>query len=167
MARTKKSRIPDLGRPEVTELEFGRTTHRVADVEPMDVDGVRTMTIGTIGWGIVAIALLPFWGNLQEQGRTWWLWTAIAGLGLGLMGIEFCKRRRDALLERQAEAPEAKKTPEVTTTPRAAKAAKPAKPAKAPRAEKTRAPRAQQAEVAPPAESSEPTERPIGRRRRN
>ncbi|MCL3838578.1 hypothetical protein [Aeromicrobium duanguangcaii] len=158
MASTKRPRIPDLGRPEVTELEFGRTTHRVAEVEPMDVDGVRTMTIGTIGWGIVAIALLPFWGNLQDQGRTWWLWTAIAGLGLGLMGIEYCKRRRDALLERQAEAPEAKQTPEVTKTPRAEKT---------PKTEKTRAPRAQQAEVAPPAESSEPTERPIGRRRRN
>jgi hypothetical protein len=103
MARTKRSRIPDLGRPEVTELEFGRTTHRVAAVEPMDVDGVRTMTVGTIGWGIVAVALLPFWGNLQDQGRTWWLWTAIAGLGLGLMGIEFCKRRRDALQDRPAE----------------------------------------------------------------
>ncbi|GAA3542682.1 hypothetical protein AFL01nite_10020 [Aeromicrobium flavum] len=103
MAREKRSRIPDLGRPEVTELEFGRTTHRVAAVEPMDVDGVRTMTVGTIGWGIVAVALLPFWGNLQDQGRTWWLWTAIAGLGLGLMGIEFCKRRRDALHDRPAE----------------------------------------------------------------
>jgi len=154
MARTKRSRIPDLGRPEVTELEFGRTTHRVAEVEPMDVDGVRTMTVGTIGWGIVAIALLPFWGNLQEQGRTWWLWTAIAGLGLGLMGIEFCKRRRDALLERGAETPEA-----------------PAVAPKAPAAEKkaTRSP-AKQAETVRPAEkteSSEPTERPIGRRRRN
>ncbi|SKB08087.1 hypothetical protein [Aeromicrobium choanae] len=105
MARQKRSRIPDLGRPEVTELEFGRTTHRVAEVEPMDVDGVRTMTIGTIAWGVVALALLPFWGNLQDQGRTWWLWTAFAGLGLGLMGIEFCKRRRDALAERAATAP--------------------------------------------------------------
>ncbi|MET0467459.1 MAG: hypothetical protein ABWZ87_01830 [Aeromicrobium sp.] len=105
MARQKRSRIPDLGRPEVTELEFGKTTHRVAEVEPMDVDGVRTMTIGTIAWGVVALALLPFWGNLQDQGRTWWLWTAFAGLGLGLMGIEFCKRRRDALAEREATAP--------------------------------------------------------------
>ena len=161
MARTKRSRIPDLGRPEVTELEFGRTTHRVAEVEPMDVDGVRTMTVGTIGWGIVAIALLPFWGNLQEQGRTWWLWTAIAGLGLGLMGIEFCKRRRDALLERRAETAEA---PAVAKAP----AAKPVAAPKA-RPERTRAARPQ-AEVAKPvekAESSEPTERPIGRRRRN
>jgi len=159
MARQKRSRIPDLGRPEVTEVEFGRTTHRVAEVEPMDVDGVRTMTIGTIAWGVVAVALLPFWGNLQDQGRTWWLWTAFAGLGLGLMGIEFCKRRRDVLAEREATAPvqtvipidelpedlstTSTVTPEATATPEAA-----------PKAE--------------PAATDEPrTDRPVGRRRRS
>lgn len=142
MARTKKSRIPDLGRPEFTELEFGRTTHRVAEVEPMDVNGVRTMTIGTIAWGIIAIALLPFWGNLQDQGRTWWLWTAIAGLGLGLMGIEFCKRRRDSLLVERDEP-----TPAVDPEPTVEAAADTA-PASA------------------QSESADTTERPVGRRRR-
>src|SRR5688500_18577087 len=56
----RAARRHELGRPEVTELEIGSTTHRVAEVEPMDVDGVRTMTVGTIIWGVVAVALLPF-----------------------------------------------------------------------------------------------------------
>lgn len=99
----KQSRIPDLGRPDITEVEFGRTTHKVATVEPLDVDGVRTMTVGTVLWGVAVLALLPFWGNLQDTGRAWWLWAAIAGLGLGLMGIEFCKRRRDALAAQPTE----------------------------------------------------------------
>ncbi len=107
MARSKRSRIPDLGRPEITELEIGKKTHKVAAVEPMDVDGVRTMTVGTALWAIATLALLPFWGTLQDSGRTWWLWAAIAGLGLGLMGIEFCKRRRDALLHAAEAAAEA------------------------------------------------------------
>lgn len=93
----RAARRHELGRPEVTELEIGSTTHRVAEVEPMDVDGVRTMTVGTIIWGVVAVALLPFLGTLEERGQTWWMWTALAGLGLGLIGIEYCRRRRNVL----------------------------------------------------------------------
>ncbi len=91
------ARRHEFGRPELTEIELGKTTHKVAEVEPMDVDGVRTMTVGTIIWGVVAIALLPFLGNLENDGRTWWMWTAVAGFGLGLIGLEYCRRRRNAL----------------------------------------------------------------------
>lgn len=159
MVREKRSRVPDLGRPEVTELEFRKTTHRVAEVEPLDVDGVRTMTVGTVAWGIIALALLPFWGNLQDQGRTWWLWTAIAGLGLGLMGIEFCKRRRDLAAERPVAASEIKTTAPKKTPER--KTLEAPRPAEAP-------PRTDP--VAPPvAEEPAPKvdpDRPVGRRRR-
>lgn len=93
----RAARRHEFGRPEVTELEIGRTTHRVAEVEPMDVDGVRTMTVGTIIWGVLGVALLPFLGNLEQDDRTWWLWTSVAGFGLGLIGIEYCRRRRNAL----------------------------------------------------------------------
>ncbi|MGH3458173.1 DUF2530 domain-containing protein [Aeromicrobium sp.] len=95
--RERSARRHELGRPEVTELEIGSTTHRVAEVEPMDVDGVRTMTVGTIAWGVLAVAMLPFLGTLDKLDRTWWVWTAVAGLGLGLIGIEYCRRRRNAL----------------------------------------------------------------------
>ena len=39
-------------------------------------------------------ACCPFWGALQDSGRTWWLWTCLAGFGLGLCGLEYCRRRR-------------------------------------------------------------------------
>lgn len=93
----KAARRHEFGRPEITELEIGKKTHKVADVEPMDVDGVRTMTVGTIVWGVITIALLPFIGALEADGRTWWVWTSLAGFGLGLIGIEYCRRRRSAL----------------------------------------------------------------------
>lgn len=96
----RAARRHELGRPEVTELEIGRTTHRVAEVEPMDLDGVRTMTIGTILWGVAALALVPFYGALSDRGDDWWLWTALAGFGLGCIGIEYCRRRRHALEHR-------------------------------------------------------------------
>jgi hypothetical protein len=93
----RAARRHELGRPDVEEFEIGRTTHKVAAVEPMDVDGVRTMTVGTILWGVAAVALIPFLGTLESQQRTWWLWASLAGLGLGLIGIEYCRRRRNAL----------------------------------------------------------------------
>ena len=93
----RRARIHELGRPEVTEIEIGRTTRRVAKVEPMDLDGVRTMTIGTSLWCFVVLALLPFLGRLEAAGHAWWFWTAVAGFGLGLVGIEYCLVRRNAL----------------------------------------------------------------------
>lgn len=93
----RATRRHQFGRPEVTEIELGHTTHKVAQVEPMDVDGVRTMTVGTIAWGVAVIALLPFLGTLSESDRSWWIWTCIAGFGLGLIGLEYCRRRRNAL----------------------------------------------------------------------
>jgi hypothetical protein len=77
---------------------IGRKTYLVADVAPLDVDGIRTLIVGTALWGVAFVALLPFYGRLDEQGRAWWLWTCLAGFGLGLMGLEVCRRRaqRDA-----------------------------------------------------------------------
>lgn len=77
----------------------------VADVPPLDVDGVRTVQVGTALWAIAFVALLPFYGSLQESGRLWWLWTCSAGLSMGLFGIEYCKRRRDRLAEQEATPP--------------------------------------------------------------
>ena len=93
----RAARRHELGRPDLTEVEFRGTTHKVAEVEPMDLDGVRTMTVGTILWGVAALALVPFLGTLEADGRSWWLWTALAGFGLGLIGIEYCRLRRNAL----------------------------------------------------------------------
>jgi hypothetical protein len=76
--------------------EIGNRTFIVADLEPMDVDGVRTVEVGTAVWLIGFIALLPFYGRLEESGNEWWLWTCLAGFGLGLFGLEYCRRRRKA-----------------------------------------------------------------------
>lgn len=76
----------------------------VADVAPLDVDGVRTVEVGTALWAVAFVALLPFYGSLQESGRLWWLWTCTAGLALGLFGIEYCRRRRNARREEPAAA---------------------------------------------------------------
>ena len=74
--------------------EIGRRTLRIAEVEPLDLDGVRTLEVGTALWLLGFLALLPFYGRLVDTGNVWWLWTCLAGFGLGLFGVEFCRRRR-------------------------------------------------------------------------
>jgi hypothetical protein len=80
----------------VTQHEIGSRTYIVADVEPLDVDGVRTVEVGSALWLLGFLALLPFYGRLADDGRLWWLWTCLTGFGLGLLGLEYCRRRRRA-----------------------------------------------------------------------
>lgn len=77
-----------------TVHEIGNRTYLVADVEPLDLDGVRTVEVGTVLWLVAFLAMLPFYGSLEESGRLWWLWACMAGFGLGLFGIEICRKRR-------------------------------------------------------------------------
>ena len=77
--------------------EIGRRRFVVADVEPLDVDGVRTVAVGTALWALAFVLLLPFYGRLEESGRVWWLWTCVAGFGLGVMGWDYTRRRRRTL----------------------------------------------------------------------
>ncbi|SFC88355.1 Protein of unknown function [Nocardioides terrae] len=72
---------------------IGRRTYLIADVAPLDVDGVRTIAAGTALWALAFVGLLPFYGRLDDSGRVWWLWTCLAGFGLGLLGLEVCRRR--------------------------------------------------------------------------
>ena len=84
---------------QTTQHEIGNRTYIVAQVAPLDVDGVRTTEVGVAVWLIAFVAMLPFYGALEDSGRTWWLWTCMAGFGLGLFGLEYCRRRRKARAE--------------------------------------------------------------------
>ncbi|MGA8847234.1 MAG: DUF2530 domain-containing protein [Nocardioides sp.] len=85
------------------EHEFRNKTYLIADVEPLDVDGVRTVEIGTVLFFVAFVALLPFYGQLEGDGRAWWLWTCLTGVGLGLLGLEYCRRRRRVRLSQQGD----------------------------------------------------------------
>lgn len=89
--------IHQLGRPDITELELGKKTHKVAAVEPMDLDGVATMTVGTIVWIVAAVVLFVMRGDLADDGHTWWIAVALTGAALGVVGIFYCQRRKVAL----------------------------------------------------------------------
>jgi hypothetical protein len=76
--------------------------HRPAP-EPLDVDAVSVVTAGTALFGIAGLLLLVFGRTwLADHGRTGWLGVCAAGFGLGLIGIWFCRRRRNRLGRRGA-----------------------------------------------------------------
>ena len=86
----------DLRDDQPGQRALGNRTFAVADVAPLDVDGVRTVEVGVALWLLDFLALLPYYGRLEDAGRVWWLWTCLAGFGLGLFGLEYCRRRRRA-----------------------------------------------------------------------
>ena len=63
--------------------------------EPLETDEVRVVAAGTLLWVLALLVLLPFAGRLAAAGRSWWLWTCLLGILLGLAGIVYCRRRRD------------------------------------------------------------------------
>lgn len=69
----------------------------VADVEPLDVSGTRSVALGTAIWLTALALLLPFTGRLRDDGNLDWLWTCAAGVGLGLFGLWYCRRRAQAM----------------------------------------------------------------------
>ncbi|MGN6130791.1 MAG: DUF2530 domain-containing protein [Nocardioidaceae bacterium] len=93
---------------QVRTRTVGNRTYLVADVEPLDVDGTRTVAVGTGLWLLAFVLLLPFYGELQQSHRLWVLWTCLAGFGLGVLGWDYCRRRRkrrQALLAGPSEDP--------------------------------------------------------------
>jgi hypothetical protein len=92
------------GHPPIDSIHIqGKAYVTAKEVQPLDVDGVRTIGVGVVIWLIAFVALLPFYSTLQDNGRGWWLWTCMAGFGLGLLGVEYCRRRRNRLAARPPE----------------------------------------------------------------
>ncbi|MFC9424802.1 DUF2530 domain-containing protein [Streptomyces sp. NPDC056987] len=76
--------------------------------EPLEGPVVGTVTGGTIIWFVLFLVQLPFYGWYSDHGHAWWIWTCLAGAGLGLIGIWYV-RGRDAALKRAAATAEAAK----------------------------------------------------------
>ncbi len=69
--------------------------------EPLEGNVVATVTGGTALWFVLFLVQLPFYGWFADHGHLWWLWTCLAGGGLGLIGVWYV-RARDAALRRAA-----------------------------------------------------------------
>ena len=58
---------------------------------------------GLVAWAVAGLALLPFWGWLEEHDHTDWFWICLAGFLWGIPGLltmlrhDAHRRRRRAL----------------------------------------------------------------------
>jgi hypothetical protein len=50
--------------------------------------------IGTVAWAVLAVVAWIAYDTLEDDGRGWWLWSAVSGFVLGLMGLWIVQRRR-------------------------------------------------------------------------
>jgi Protein of unknown function (DUF2530) len=99
-------RVPDpdpfSGRPPIDQIEIGHKTYITAKVQPLDVTGVRTVTVGAALWLVALVLCAIRYPALRDDGHGWWLWTCVAGFALGLLGLEYCRRRRRRLASQPA-----------------------------------------------------------------
>lgn len=71
-----------------------RPVLRNVEVEPLDLDGVNSVIVGSAAWVIALVFVLVRYSHLEATGRGWWLYSVLAGLALGLIGLVYCIRRR-------------------------------------------------------------------------
>jgi len=58
----------------------------------MAVDGRKVVMFGTALFFVAFVALLPLWNWLGEHDHRVWLWTALAGWVLGLLGLPLIRK---------------------------------------------------------------------------
>ncbi len=71
--------------------------------EPLEGPVVATVVGGTILWFALFLVQLPFYAWFDDRGWAWWVWTCLAGAGLGLIGIWYVRGRDAAIRRAKAE----------------------------------------------------------------
>jgi fatty acid desaturase len=71
-----------------------KDSERRPDPAPVKTDDRKAVLVGLVLWLIALGALLLFLAPLLADGRQWWLWTAVVGLGVGLILLVVTHRRR-------------------------------------------------------------------------
>jgi hypothetical protein len=78
-----------------SQLARGELKH--AEVEPLDVSGIPSVLVGIAAWVVALVVLLVFRDDLERDGNEWWLWVAVTGLALGVIGLAYCRHRWAAI----------------------------------------------------------------------
>ncbi|MGV8912601.1 MAG: DUF2530 domain-containing protein [Rhodoglobus sp.] len=71
-----------------------KDSERRPDPEPVETDDRKAMLVGVGLWVLGLAVLLIFIEPLNAAGNLWWLWAAVAGLVLGLIGLVYTHVRR-------------------------------------------------------------------------
>lgn len=73
-------------------------------IEPDPDDGVAAVTVGLVLWAVAAVACFVFRDALADRGADWWVWTSLAGLGIGVGLLGFTRRRARVYREHRERA---------------------------------------------------------------
>jgi len=68
----------------------------------MQINEAKVIWIGIGLWAAAFLILLPFRKTLISDGHGWWLYTPLAGAGLGMLGLPMVGRRK-AVVQRETE----------------------------------------------------------------
>ena len=66
-------------------------------LEPMQINEAKVIWIGIGLWAAAFLVLLPFRKTLIDDGHGWWLYTCLAGAGLGMVGLPMVGRRKSVM----------------------------------------------------------------------
>jgi uncharacterized membrane protein len=72
---------------------------------PLEANDQLVTAVVTAAWAVALVVVLVLRASLPA-GQRWWLWTCVAGLGLGLFGLWYVprmKRSRARAAERRAQ----------------------------------------------------------------
>ncbi|MEQ1735145.1 MAG: DUF2530 domain-containing protein [Rhodoglobus sp.] len=70
-----------------------KDSERRPDPPAVKTDDRKPMLIGILIWLVALAVMLLLITPLTKLGEAWWLWTCIAGIGLGLVGILYTNWR--------------------------------------------------------------------------
>lgn len=73
---------------------FVKDSERRPDPAPLKTDDRKVILVGLGGWIAATIVLLVLLGALVATGRLVWLWTALVGIGIGIVLLAYTHYRR-------------------------------------------------------------------------
>lgn len=75
------------------------SSRRIArpDPPPLETDDVKVVAAGTAVWGLGLLGLLVLAVTDAAEVSGWWLGMCAYGIALGLFGMRYSQRRRDAI----------------------------------------------------------------------
>lgn len=66
-------------------------------LEPMRINEAKVIWIGIGLWAAAFAVMLPFRKTLVDEGHGWWLYTCLAGAGLGMVGLPMVGQRKKVM----------------------------------------------------------------------
>jgi hypothetical protein len=68
----------------------------------LEANNVAITVVGMVLFALAFVVLLVLRGELEDSGREWWMWSALAGVGLSILGNWYVRRRADAIARARA-----------------------------------------------------------------